>query len=550
MRYWVYEDDRLAGPYTADELRERPRFEEGTLVIPEDRLEPGGGRWKRAADVPGLALVLSQKSRQAFANSLRPPEPAIRDLSILGSLLEQVERIEGVLVGMRAELQKYQAEAEKLWDDGKVREARATILDETNAKIVTRMEALEELQTGVAALRTELASAEQARGGLESRLTSALTRLAEASAALDASRGAQSALAAELVEVRTAGAGLRVELEATRSEAEAYRAMATARARADAEKAAAELALVDVREQQRWKMGTMRLTAPALAAGAAVAGFIGAVALALALRHEFLARKAVVPAVTKDPVKAEPAPPPFPKPKIPEPELPPAPEPVVPEPPPEPPKPALRARKPRVKPPVVDSAELRRKVLEAATKSGAKPSAAPATDEAEPQALALAFLAPNPAPGMCPRGLDELVAGDGGPVRTPQEALECWVWKRVGAAADVLAKARRQSRDEALADIQVDVMGWGGFSKVFPLEVRAEKVEGRLYTVVLERGDLLAEKLATRYKLKKKLTPARTSLSYEVDVTDRSIRPLDAASWQVLDSGAASGPLPAPAYKR
>lgn len=171
-------------------------------------------------------------------------------------------------------------------------------------------------------------------------------------------------------------------------------------------------------------------------------------------------------------------------------------------------------------------------------------------DEPEPQALALAFLSPNPAPGMCPRGLDELVAGDGGPVRTPQEALECWVWKRVGAAADVLAKARRQSRDEALADIQVDVMGWGGFSKVFPLEVRSEKIEGRLYHVTLERGDLLSEKLATRYKLKKKLSEARTSLSYEVDVTERSLRPLDAASWHVLDSSASSGPLPAPAYKR
>jgi hypothetical protein len=175
-------------------------------------------------------------------------------------------------------------------------------------------------------------------------------------------------------------------------------------------------------------------------------------------------------------------------------------------------------------------------------------AAKPAQDEPEPRALVLNFLAPNPAPGICPRGLDEFVAGDGGPARTPQEALECWTWKRVGAAADALAQARRQARDEALADLQVDVMGWGGFGKLFPLEVRAEKSEGRTYRVDLVRRDLLAEKLATRYKLK--LTGAETALSYEVDVTERSLRPLDEASWRVLDSESSSGPLPAPAYKR
>ncbi|TPW20412.1 MAG: hypothetical protein FD126_1710 [Elusimicrobia bacterium] len=175
--------------------------------------------------------------------------------------------------------------------------------------------------------------------------------------------------------------------------------------------------------------------------------------------------------------------------------------------------------------------------------------AKPATDEPEPQALVLNFLSLNPAPGMCPRGLDELVAGDGGPVRTPQEALECWTWSRVGAAADALAKGRRIARDEALADLQVDAMGWGGFGKLFPLDVSSEKAEGRVYKVVLTRRDLLAEKLATRYKLKR-LTGAETSLSYEVDVAERSVRPLDAASWRVLDSQASSDPLPAPAYKR
>ena len=92
-------------------------------------------------------------------------------------------------------------------------------------------------------------------------------------------------------------------------------------------------------------------------------------------------------------------------------------------------------------------------------------------------------------------------------------------------------------------------MGWGGFGKLFPLDVRTERTEGRVYKVVLTRRDLLAEKLATRYKLRK-LVGAETSLSYEADVAERSVRPLDAASWRILDSGAASDALPAPAYKR
>lgn len=556
MRYWVYEDDRLAGPYSADELRERPRFGEETLVIAEDRLDAAGGRWRRAADVPGLALVLSERGRRAFANSLRPPEPAVRDLSILGSLLEQVERIEGVLVGMRDELKKYQAEADKLWDDGKAREARAAGLDETNAKIVARMEVLEALQGDVAALRAELAAAQESRAGLEQRLSGAMTRLAEATSNLDAARGAQAALASELVEVRTNAAETKAALEASQAETTAWRAQAEARARADAERAeraAKALAALDAREGERWLWGSARLSPQVLAGLGLAAGLLAVAALVLGIRAERRARGAA----------AAPPPPAAPAPVPPPPAPEPAPAPVVEPAPAPPPAPPRRPTKAQAR--AEEERRLKASVLLRAT--GGVPSsnkalakgglsrladsapAKPAADEPEPQALVLNFLAPSPAPGMCPRGLDELVAGDGGPARTPQEALECWTWSRVGAAADALAKGRKIAREEALADLQVDAMGWGGFGKLFPLDVKSERTEGRVYKVVLTRRDLLAEKLATRYKLKK-LTGAETSLSYEADVAERSVRPLDAASWRVLDSAASNDPLPAPAYKR
>lgn len=548
MRYWVYEDDRLAGPFSADELRERPRFGEETLVIAEDRLDAAGGRWRRAADVPGLALVLSERGRRAFVGSLRPPEPAIRDLSILGSLLEQVERIEGVLVGMRDELKKYQSEADKLWDDGKAREARAAGLDETNAKIVARMEVLEALQGDVAALRAELAAAQESRAGLEQRLSGAMTRLAEATSNLDAARGAQAALASELVEVRTNAAETKAELEASRAETTAWRAQAEARARADAERAeraAAALAALDAREGSRWLWGSARLSPQVLAGLGLAAGLVAAAALTLGIRAELRARDAVAPPpppaarpLVEQPPVSSPKPPPAPAPSEPQ-------RPVeIPAPVAEPPTRPRKPSKARAK--AEEEQRLKASVL---TKLVGPAPAKPVQDEPEPQALVLNFLSPSPAPGLCPRGLDELVAGDGGPARTPQEALECWTWSRVGAAADALAEGRKIAREEALADLQVDAMGWGGFGKLFPLDVRTERTEGRVYKVVLTRRDLLAEKLATRYKLRK-LVGAETSLSYEADVAQRSVRPLDAASWRVLDSGASNDPLPAPAYKR
>ncbi len=114
MKYWIYKDARIAGPYERDAIAGLPGFDASTLVSAGDA--PGGdeGQWAPAADVPDLApMALAHGA--AFA----PDAPA----SSFG-LLDKLQLESAGLIGD----DQYPNAAEVLFQDAEIKRNFAELL--------------------------------------------------------------------------------------------------------------------------------------------------------------------------------------------------------------------------------------------------------------------------------------------------------------------------------------------------------------------------------------------------------------------------------------
>ncbi|MBI3300332.1 MAG: hypothetical protein HYZ75_19365 [Elusimicrobia bacterium] len=253
MKYWLFEDEALHGPFSPGELKERPRFARGTLVHPEERFDPAEERWIQAGDIPQLALVLAAKERQASEGRFIAPEPTVRDLPVLGAILEGSEKLEEALVSLRAQFRAVEDAMDGLRADSRAREGKT---DAFSAAVA----ALEARFTGFAAsadaLRRE--SAELARERANA--------LAERSGAQERASGFETALAAlkgacegRLAALEAEASGLKLGLAEAAVQRTALGArLAAAEAASDALRD--ELAAFKDAERERWSLGRFWLT--------------------------------------------------------------------------------------------------------------------------------------------------------------------------------------------------------------------------------------------------------------------------------------------------
>ncbi|MFA5140521.1 MAG: hypothetical protein WC728_14925 [Elusimicrobiota bacterium] len=181
VRYWILEDDRVKGPFAPEELRALPHFDEDSLVYPETE----EGDWAQAASVPRLALLFRPQAR-----GFLPPEPTLRDLSVLGGLLEKTERLEDRLRGVQSELSRRDEELTGLKAQLEASARESAELKGLLEGLTARLEPLTGLPEAVSELqRTEAeksAAVEQLRGAIEA-LSARLGSLAEPSHAEDIS---------------------------------------------------------------------------------------------------------------------------------------------------------------------------------------------------------------------------------------------------------------------------------------------------------------------------------------------------------------------------
>ncbi|MBI5208847.1 MAG: hypothetical protein HY927_02600 [Elusimicrobia bacterium] len=123
MRYWIFQNNQVLGPYDHDELAQAPHFGPESLICPEGRKGTSIGDWQRAGLVPELNLSIVKASQLSVAGRTHetprilaglPPEPTLKDLAALGSLQEKVSFLENTVSVLQGELRMKDTELSNL----------------------------------------------------------------------------------------------------------------------------------------------------------------------------------------------------------------------------------------------------------------------------------------------------------------------------------------------------------------------------------------------------------------------------------------------------
>ncbi|TPW20533.1 MAG: hypothetical protein FD126_1585, partial [Elusimicrobia bacterium] len=116
MKYWLFQNNQVGGPFDRDELSNTPGFSAESLVCPEGRKGTQMGDWQRAGVMAELAETLLKMARvpagagAGGGSSFLPPEPTLRDLAVLGTLQEKVSLLENSLSSLHEELRAREEE--------------------------------------------------------------------------------------------------------------------------------------------------------------------------------------------------------------------------------------------------------------------------------------------------------------------------------------------------------------------------------------------------------------------------------------------------------
>ncbi|MDO8756489.1 MAG: DUF4339 domain-containing protein, partial [Elusimicrobiota bacterium] len=152
MRYWIFQNNQVLGPYAPDEMGKISVFSPESLVCPEGRRGTSMGDWQRAGMVPDLSVALVRAAGNGGKTAMLtiaglPPEPTLKDLAQLGSIQEKVSVLEEVVLQLQEGLRAKDAELSSVHQEleGKSREA-----SEIRVEAVARLRESEELRRQIA----------------------------------------------------------------------------------------------------------------------------------------------------------------------------------------------------------------------------------------------------------------------------------------------------------------------------------------------------------------------------------------------------------------
>jgi hypothetical protein len=226
MKYWVFQNNQVTGPYHPDDLTQVPGYAGETLVCPEGRRGTNMGDWQRASMVPELSLSIIKAGQLAVAlkgsggyGSL-PPEPTLKDLAALGSLQEKVSLLDNTVGHLQESLR---LKDEELLSVHKELDDKTKYAQELSVKLG----GLEERFSAVNQLREGLDKAVEAEHETEGLVEKQSKLIEDLSAQLKALRDEQR----QMDELRAELSALKQKQEAERQETE--KKLAEARQAAD-----------------------------------------------------------------------------------------------------------------------------------------------------------------------------------------------------------------------------------------------------------------------------------------------------------------------------
>ncbi len=119
MKYWMFQNNQVNGPYDPDDLSQIAGFSAESLVCPEGRKGTNMGDWQRAGMAPELSICLIKASQLASSSRVTatatlygglPPEPTLKDLAALGSLQEKFTLLENTVSNLQDGLRQKDTE--------------------------------------------------------------------------------------------------------------------------------------------------------------------------------------------------------------------------------------------------------------------------------------------------------------------------------------------------------------------------------------------------------------------------------------------------------
>jgi hypothetical protein len=164
MKYWIFQNNQVLGPYEPDEMGKISVFSPESLVCPEGRRGTSMGDWQRAGMVPDLSVALVRASSSGEGKTAvlsiagLPPEPTLKDLAQLGSIQEKVAMLEEVVLQLQEGLRAKDTELSTVHQElaGKSRES-----SEIKKEAAARQREADELRRQVSGLEDRLSSVRQ-----------------------------------------------------------------------------------------------------------------------------------------------------------------------------------------------------------------------------------------------------------------------------------------------------------------------------------------------------------------------------------------------------
>ncbi|MDD5303128.1 MAG: hypothetical protein PHS14_08460 [Elusimicrobia bacterium] len=161
MKYWIFQNNQVLGPYEPDEMGKISVFSPESLVCPEGRRGTSMGDWQRAGMVPDLSVALVRATSNAGGKTAvlsiagLPPEPTLKDLAQLGSIQEKVAMLEEVVLQLQEGLRAKDAELSSVHQElaGKSLES-----SEIKGEAAARQREADELKRQIAGLEDRLSS--------------------------------------------------------------------------------------------------------------------------------------------------------------------------------------------------------------------------------------------------------------------------------------------------------------------------------------------------------------------------------------------------------
>jgi len=201
MKYWIFQNNQVCGPYDPDALSQLPGYSAESLVCPEGRKGASMGDWQRAGSVPELPISLAQSTQPSAPGSLQEKVALIE--STVARFQEGLQAKETELLSLHRESDVHKGIEADL--HGKIQELEKQLaaVAKLRETIENAVAAEKTVETEVKGVETAVHSVESSVQEVKSSMTGVSATVKDLESALDKQRQTITDLMAEIERLKS-----------------------------------------------------------------------------------------------------------------------------------------------------------------------------------------------------------------------------------------------------------------------------------------------------------------------------------------------------------